>query len=159
MVYFFGWIIFSFVSGYIGNSRKIGFWSAFLLSIFLSPLVGLIVALASVKKVTVKQVSPTMTKLISEGNKLFKDGKIDEAIEKFNLALTYSDKAPNTNFKLSQLYSLKKNGENSLNHITKAIQDGFNNFEKINHDNDLSYLRGIADFKTFVANGYKMLTV
>ena len=47
---FFGWIIFSFVVGFIGSERKIGFWGAFFLSILLSPLIGLIIALVSKNK-------------------------------------------------------------------------------------------------------------
>lgn len=47
---FFGWIIFSCVVGALGSRRNIGFWSSFLLSIFLSPLVGLIVVLFSKDK-------------------------------------------------------------------------------------------------------------
>ena len=43
----FLWIIFSFVVGWIGSKRNIGFWGAFLLSLLLSPLVGLIIALIS----------------------------------------------------------------------------------------------------------------
>lgn len=46
----FMWIIFSFVAGSIGSKRKIGFWPAFLLSLLLTPLIGLIVALASRRK-------------------------------------------------------------------------------------------------------------
>lgn len=44
---FFGWIIFSFVVGAIGSSRKIGFWGAFFLSLLLSPILGLIITLVS----------------------------------------------------------------------------------------------------------------
>lgn len=153
------WIIFSFVAGYVGNSRKLGFGSAFLLSIFLSPLVGLIIAFASDKKVAIKQVSPALAKLINEGDKLLKEGKTNEAIEIFTSALTYSDKAPNTNFKLAKLYSLKQDGDNALKHLAKAVQDGFNNFEIINNDSSLSYLRSIPDYKVFATNGYKMPTV
>lgn len=47
-----GWLIFSFVAGIIGSGRKIGFWGAFLLSIILSPLIGLIFALVSKSKET-----------------------------------------------------------------------------------------------------------
>lgn len=50
MEIFFSWIIFSFVAGAVGSSRKIGFWLAFLLSIFLSPLIGLIIAFSSPRK-------------------------------------------------------------------------------------------------------------
>jgi hypothetical protein len=41
------WIVFTFIVAIIGGNRKIGFWPAFLLSAFLSPLVGLIITLLS----------------------------------------------------------------------------------------------------------------
>lgn len=44
---FLGWIIFSLIVGIIGSDRKIGFWGSFLLSLVLSPLIGLIIALLS----------------------------------------------------------------------------------------------------------------
>jgi len=43
----FFWIVFSFVAGYVGSKRTFGFWNSFLLSLFLSPLVGLICAFSS----------------------------------------------------------------------------------------------------------------
>lgn len=47
IVVIFSWIIFSLVAGYIGQDRKIGLVTAFCLSLFLSPLIGLIVAFSS----------------------------------------------------------------------------------------------------------------
>lgn len=47
---FFGWLIFSIVVGAIGSNRKIGFFMAFIASIFLSPLIGLIITLVSKDK-------------------------------------------------------------------------------------------------------------
>ena len=47
MFLFFTWILLSVVAGFIGSDRKIGFWMAFLLSIVLSPLIGIIVAALS----------------------------------------------------------------------------------------------------------------
>lgn len=41
------WILFSLIVGMIGSSRTIGFLGSFLLSLFLSPVVGLIIALVS----------------------------------------------------------------------------------------------------------------
>lgn len=46
----FGWLLLSIIAGAIGSSRNIGFWGTFLLSLILSPLVGIIVALASRRK-------------------------------------------------------------------------------------------------------------
>lgn len=54
MAIFFGWIIFSFVAGAVGSGRNIGFWAPFLLSLVLSPIVGLIVAFASKSKVDIE---------------------------------------------------------------------------------------------------------
>jgi hypothetical protein len=64
------WIIFCFVAGSVGEKRKIGFAKTFLLSLLLSPLIGLIIAFNSDKKTDVIYASPAMTKLINEGDKL-----------------------------------------------------------------------------------------
>jgi hypothetical protein len=50
MEIFLGWLFFSFVIGFIGSGRKIGFGGAFFLSLFLSPLIGLIITLVSKNK-------------------------------------------------------------------------------------------------------------
>lgn len=47
MAIFFSWIIFSILVGMLGKSRKIGFGPALAFSLFLSPLVGLIITLLS----------------------------------------------------------------------------------------------------------------
>src|SRR5680860_491256 len=47
---FIGWFVFSLIVGIIGADRKIGFWSSFFLSLILSPLIGLIIALLSKNK-------------------------------------------------------------------------------------------------------------
>ena len=47
MEIFIFWIIFSLIVGFIGSGRKISFWGAFLCSLLLSPLLGLIIALVS----------------------------------------------------------------------------------------------------------------
>jgi len=47
---FIGWFIFSLIVGAIGSGRNIGFWGAFILSLILSPLIGLIITLISKDK-------------------------------------------------------------------------------------------------------------
>ena len=44
------WFIFSIIVGIIGSNRNIGFWGAFLFSLILSPLIGIIVTLVSKDK-------------------------------------------------------------------------------------------------------------
>ena len=44
---FFPWVGLSILIGLIGSARQISFWGAFFLSLFFSPIVGLIVTLLS----------------------------------------------------------------------------------------------------------------
>ena len=89
---FFTWIIASIVVGILGSDRKIGGFEAFLISLFLSPLVGLIFVLSSTKKSTLafqkKMLEAQSTKShsteetkkdeISFLSKQFKEGKLSE---------------------------------------------------------------------------------
>lgn len=50
MELFLGWIIVSFVVGFIGSGRTIGFWGAFFASLLLSPLIGLVIVMFSKSK-------------------------------------------------------------------------------------------------------------
>lgn len=59
MEYIIGiWIVLSLVVGLIAIDKKIGYWNTFLISLLLSPLVGLIIALASKDA---NQISETKT--------------------------------------------------------------------------------------------------
>ena len=50
MEMFFGWVICSLIIGAIGSGRRIGFGGAFAVSLFFSPIIGLICAIASPTK-------------------------------------------------------------------------------------------------------------
>lgn len=57
MLFFIAWVALSMVVGLIGSDKSIGFWGAFLISIILSPLIGLIVVVLSNSK---QDVPPTV---------------------------------------------------------------------------------------------------
>jgi len=154
MAIFFSWITFSIVAALIGKSRKIGGFKTFLISIFLTPLVGLIFAFNS-EKTTEKATPAGMLDLIYKGNDLAAAGKRQEAIEVYKSALIYSEKSPNTNFKLAKMYSLENDSDNSFMFLSKAVEDGFNDFEMINNDISLIYLRNDSRYREFATNGYK----
>ena len=44
------WVIFALIIGCAGQQRRIGFLGAFLISLFLSPLAGLLIIVISPKK-------------------------------------------------------------------------------------------------------------
>lgn len=64
MVVFFMWLLLSFIVGAFGSDRKIGFFGALLLSLFLSPLIGVIgVALSERKSAKPKNYESQLIKL------------------------------------------------------------------------------------------------
>ena len=73
------WIIFSAVVGAIGSDKKIGFWGGFLISLLLSPIIGLIVVLLSGSKVINVAVGEEKQMPISEATK-----SVADEIEKLN---------------------------------------------------------------------------
>ena len=46
----FLWLLLTFIVGIIGSSRRIGFFGSFILSLILSPLIGIIIVLTSQRK-------------------------------------------------------------------------------------------------------------
>lgn len=53
-VYIISWIVLSLIIGAVGSSRKIGFLGAFFLSLLLSPLLGVIITIASKSNEAIK---------------------------------------------------------------------------------------------------------
>ena len=49
MLYFFAWVILTFVVAALGSQRKIGGLASFFISLIFSPLVGILVVLSSTK--------------------------------------------------------------------------------------------------------------
>jgi len=58
---------------------------------------------------------------------------------------------------LACLYSITNNVE-AFNSLAKAIELGYNNFEKIKTDSHLEWLRKHPDYENFVRNGYKIVS-
>jgi hypothetical protein len=70
----------------IGDTRKIGFWSAFLWSAFASPLVGFLITILSDKKDRVSYDFVYFKRLAQEAEK---EGNIKEAIEYYTDSLVH----------------------------------------------------------------------
>lgn len=82
---FFTWIILSFVVGFIGSDRKIGFGGAFFISLILSPLIGLIFALMSKTKEEEKYRERVLESQRSQQKSLEKLSK-SKPIQKISIA-------------------------------------------------------------------------
>lgn len=60
-----------------------------------------------------------------------------------------------TLFNLACVYSLTNNKE-AFTFLSRAVESGYNNFEKIKTYQDLEWLRNQSEYESFLKNGYKL---
>ena len=96
-----------------------------------------------------------IVKLFDQGVREYKKGRYNEAIEKFDLVL---DKRPDdylAHFYLARIFTLMYDKEDALYHLDQAITFGFDDFEWLEEDPALEYLRNQQSYIDFRKNGYK----
>ena len=109
-------IIFSFLIAEMGKQRQIGFRSLFWISVFLSPIVGLIVALSSPKisSASPQSVGGDRYKVsLDEAKKAAFKGEIEKAISLYQDTLYYLD---------NDYKNMNKNAEQSRQSLMSDIR-------------------------------------
>lgn len=90
------------------------------------------------------------------GMEKYKEYDYNGAIEDFEKSLAVDDSDVATHFNIACAYSIMENKEKSFYHLSKAVELGFRDFEKIKTHDALAYLRIQDDFENFVQNNYKL---
>ena len=88
------------------------------------------------------------------GVKKYKDFDIDGAIEDFRQALEIDPNDIATHFNIACAYSLNEEKEKAYNHLSKAVQLGFKDLQKIKTHDDLAYVRIQPEFEAFENSGF-----
>jgi len=153
---FFSWLISTFIVSLLGGNRKIGMMKSFFISLLLSPLIGAFFVATSPKVNQTNQPSEEVQKYILSGNAKYSSEDFDGALSDYEKVLSLGTSNPNTNFKISCIYSLKKDAKKSFHYLGRAVQDGFTNFGWILSADELIYLREQPEFQGFSQNGYNI---
>ena len=90
------------------------------------------------------------------GMEKYKEYDYNGAIEDFEKSLAVDDSDVATHFNIACAYSIMENKEKAFYHLSKAVELGFRDFEKIKTHDALAYLRIQDEFETFVQNNYKL---
>lgn len=85
----------------------------------------------------------------------YKDFAYEEAIEYFQEALRIKFEDQSVHFNMACCYSMIEDTHSALFHLDKAIDFGFDNYEKIQTHEGLSFLRTTPEFIDFVDNNYQ----
>ena len=109
---FFTWFVLSFVIAAVGNSRKIGFWRALILSLILSPISGLIVVSFSEKSINKEDKTVKYKESLESARRCEYKGKTEEALDHYMDTLffleTYSLIIPEDNYTMEKAEEIEK---------------------------------------------------
>lgn len=86
----------------------------------------------------------------------YKEYDLEGAIEDFNKGLEIDAHDIALHFNLACAYSLTEKPEKGFYHLSKAVEYGFKDFERIKTHDDLAYLRIQDEFEQFQENGYRL---
>lgn len=156
---FIVWIGLCFLVALTGKGKKIGYGGVLVFSLILSPLIGLIIGLCSadeVKKPEIVKANEKAENLKNEAIKKYLNKEYDESIKLVEEALLLQPNDPIAHFNISMVYSKVENKEPAYNHLSRAVDLGYKNFEKINTHSDFEFLRSQPEYKAFAMNGYKI---
>src|ERR1035437_764201 len=152
------WCVLSFAISSYGERKEIGYWGTFACCLFLSPLIGLIIAAISKDKVAGSQpLSANISAMIINADWNLNKGLHDEALKVYMEIVTSVSISPQSYYKIAAIYSIKGDVENSYKYLDKAVQQGFNDFEKIKTFFFLKSLGADKDFQQFALNGYRLI--
>ena len=107
-------------------------------------------------KTSIPSVREDPTKrLFDLGVREYKKGRYNEAIEKFDQVLHRRPGDYLAHFYLARIFTLMYDSQDAFYHLEKSIEFGFDDFEWLDEDPALGFLRSHKDYAAFKRNGYK----
>jgi class 3 adenylate cyclase/TM2 domain-containing membrane protein YozV len=79
------------------------------------------------------------------------------AIQDFREVLESGEESGDLHFALACCHSLNEDTEEGFYHLSKAVELGYRDFQKIKSHFSLAFLRSRKEFPSFVENGYKLV--
>ncbi|HMQ48646.1 MAG TPA: NINE protein [Saprospiraceae bacterium] len=92
----------------------------------------------------------------SSGIKKYKEYEFEGAIADFKLALEIEPRDIATHFNIACAYSLMEDATQAFIHLDKAVDYGFNDFQRIKEHDSLAFLRIQPEFEAFEANNFRL---
>lgn len=92
----------------------------------------------------------------NSGIKKYKDYDLEGAIEDFAQGLSINPKDIALHFNIACAYSMTEVKDKAYYHLSKAVELGFKDFERIKTKDDLAFVRIQPEFDEFEENGFKL---
>ncbi len=92
----------------------------------------------------------------NSGIKKYKDYDLEGAIEDFSQGLSINPNDVALHFNIACAYSMTEVKDKAYYHLSKAVELGFKDFERIKTKDDLAFVRIQPEFDEFEENGFKL---
>ena len=92
-----------------------------------------------------------------KAQKALRTGDFSLAIDVFSELLNENPQSKDFHFQLASAFSMNQDEKHGFYHLSKAVELGYKNFERIKNHYTLAFLRSRNDFKTFEKNGFRLI--
>lgn len=152
LVFVIIYIVLCLLVGSAGSDRKIGFFSAFIFSLILSPLVGWLITLAYSK--TDDAADPVYDDNLHFAMIAMRKGKMEEAYARINAAILRAPNKPRAYLRLGAYYAKLGDIDLAIKNIAKSKSLGVKSLEFLSQE-PFDTIRESEKWKEFKANDYE----
>jgi len=154
----------SFFLGAVGGQRFYlrqkgpAFFMMFMLiatSFKIAPIFFIFGIFEAVRFLSIRSSAMKANPFKNSGIKKYKDYDLEGAIEDFSQGLSINPKDIALHFNIACAYSMTEVKDKAYYHLSKAVELGFKDFEKIKTKDDLAFVRIQPEFDEFEESGYK----
>lgn len=153
LILFLFYLGLALIVGSIGSNRKIGFFSAFIFALILSPLIGWLITLAYPKEVNTND--PVYNDNLHYAMKAYHKGNMSEAYDRVNKAILRAPKEPEAYLRLGAFYAKDSNIEMAIKNVAKAKSLGVKSLELLEKE-PFDNIRSSEEWVAFKANDYEI---
>ena len=90
------------------------------------------------------------------GDRKYEDYDFEGAMQDYRRSLNVDPRQGEVHYKLAALYSIHEDTAAAMRHLTLALENGFYDFDAIENNDHLAYLRSTPEYFAFKSNGYRM---
>lgn len=155
LLFFILYITLCLLVGTIGAGRRIGFFSAFIFSLLLSPILGWLITLAYPKLEKTETPASPYDKLLKLGMKSYHQGNYDAAIKIFNDAILKFNTKPEAYLRLGAVYAKQGKVDLAIKNVAKSKKLGVSSLELVSKE-PFDSIRNTQKWIDFVNNDYQI---
>ena len=102
-----------------------------------------------------RPVGPKLDPFRISGDQKYEDYDFDGAMQDYRRSLNVDPRQGEVHYKLAALHSIHEDTAAAMRHLTLALENGYYDFDAIENNDHLAYLRSTPEYYAFKSNGYR----